>query len=236
MRQLQASSSHVMLSRRGAAAAAAAAARCPTKRAHAGALPRATEPSPAAVSTMRPSGGFHTASPAAPAPAPATRTTAMSEATTAAAAAVATTTTSAEAYFRSLLRARGRSPAPTKLAFQQPTPKQVHDYGLRPFVSDLARKGDIAGLQKAMDAGRGMVSRRLPFFQVRTLAAQIVTKRGVFFPQLFWFSQGRASWLTRVVEKYEYICGDEITTRPHVSCAAVLILRVVPCVHAINSA
>jgi len=153
MRQLQAAS-HVFFWRRWAAAAAAA---CPTQL---GQLPRA-------------SGGFcaPSSSPRAPAPAPAPALPPppASEPTTTAtrpvaAAAAAAPTTSAEAYFRSLLRSRGRSVAATRLAFRQPTPKQVHDYGLKPFVSDLARKGDIEGLQKAMEAGRGMVS------QVRTHA------------------------------------------------------------------
>lgn len=39
-----------------------------------------------------------------------------------------------------------------------PTEKQIRDYESKPFMSDLVRRGDLDGLRKALDAGRGMVS------------------------------------------------------------------------------
>ena len=65
-------------------------------------------------------------------------------------------------YFAALLAERGR-PSIHRTSIEagylkQPTTKQVEDYQQQPFVSDLARKGDIAGLQRAVEAGRGMVS------------------------------------------------------------------------------
>lgn len=70
--------------------------------------------------------------------------------------------TNVESYFAALLAERGRPSAHRTSMdagyLKQPTSKQVEDYQQQPFVSDLARKGDIAGLQKAVEAGRGMVS------------------------------------------------------------------------------
>ena len=68
-----------------------------------------------------------------------------------------------EIYFLGLLEERGRA-VTKKISSQEAgyvkelTAKQVLDYHSRPFLSDLVRKGDIDGLRKAVEAGRGMVS------------------------------------------------------------------------------
>lgn len=68
-----------------------------------------------------------------------------------------------ETYLICLLEKRGRGVAKTSSAqagySQRPTAKQVHDYDSQPFMSDLVRRGDMAGLQQAVEAGRGMVSK-----------------------------------------------------------------------------
>ncbi|CAN0248793.1 unnamed protein product [Pylaiella littoralis] len=65
-----------------------------------------------------------------------------------------------DAYFAALLLKRGRSTrCRTSLEvgyLKAPTPKQVDDYQSQPFMSDLARRGDVEGLQKVLEAGRGM--------------------------------------------------------------------------------
>lgn len=155
----QAKASQVVLSRRWVAAAVASSSCCSSSserlqleelrrsliaRARASkskassplAIITASVPPPAAAA-----GAPGQASPAAPAAAP---------------------STNVESYFAALLAERGRPSAyRTSLEagyLRQPTQKQVQDYQQQPFMSDLARRGDIAGLQKAVDAGRGMVS------------------------------------------------------------------------------
>ena len=139
----QAQASQVVLSRRWVAAAAASSSYCSKERLQLEGLRRSLI---ARVQAAKASAGREEAAAAA----------------AAAAAAEGAASTNVESYFAALLAQRGRSPAGrTSLEagyLKQPTPKQVEDYQQRPFVSDLARKGDIAGLQKAVEAGRGMVS------------------------------------------------------------------------------
>ncbi|CAM9326512.1 unnamed protein product, partial [Ascophyllum nodosum] len=66
-----------------------------------------------------------------------------------------------ESYLLRLLEKRGRQPkqllSTTEAGYHRPpTEKQIEDYISKPFVTDLVRKGDIKGLEKAVRAGRGM--------------------------------------------------------------------------------
>lgn len=67
-----------------------------------------------------------------------------------------------EPYLELLLSERGRLPQKIDTVragySAAPSAKQIRDYQAQPFMSDLARRGDIAGLQKAVEEGRGMVS------------------------------------------------------------------------------
>ncbi|CAN0080871.1 unnamed protein product, partial [Ectocarpus sp. 8 AP-2014] len=66
-----------------------------------------------------------------------------------------------DAHLIALLEKRGRTPKATvsssKAGYNEPpTAKQVMDYDAQPHLSGLARRGDMEGLQRAVDAGRRM--------------------------------------------------------------------------------
>lgn len=164
----QAQASQVVLSRRWVAAAAASSPYCSSERLQLEELRRSliavrvAKASPLAIiaASIPPpaadgAAALRMALPAA---------SAGQDAVAAAAGASAAASTNVEDYFAALMAERGRPNVYRTSAeagyLKQPTSKQVEDYQQQPFMSDLARKGDIAGLQKAVEAGRGMVSHR----------------------------------------------------------------------------
>lgn len=158
MRQAQAS--QVVLSRRWVAAAAAASSvYCPVQRFQLEEMRRVVarsrrlasqvscrqqqqQHSAAAVTTAANSAATFT--PATPPPSPSPSSLAP------------------EPYFELLLSQRGRLPQKIDTVragySAAPSAKQIQDYQAQPFMSDHARRGDIEGLKKAVEAGRGMVS------------------------------------------------------------------------------
>lgn len=95
-------------------------------------------------------------------PAPPPPYPSISEATSAESLVDQTSNVCPETYLLRLLEKRGR-PASKVSSVEAgyctpPTAKQVQDYDMRPFMSDMVRRGDLEGLQEALESGRGMVS------------------------------------------------------------------------------
>ena len=171
----QAQASQVVLSRRWVAAAVASSSCCSSDRLRLEELRRslisrvraakASPPATVAASIPPPAASAaasRAASPAASAERQQLAAGTAGASAAAAAAAASASSTNVESYFAALMAERGRPSAYRTSAeagyLKQPTTKQVEDYQQQPFMSDLARKGDIAGLQKAVEEGRGMVS------------------------------------------------------------------------------
>lgn len=66
-----------------------------------------------------------------------------------------------EEYLLHLLRKRGRTADKVSSAQagydMPPTSRQVQNYESKPFMTDFVRRGEMGGLQEALEAGRGMV-------------------------------------------------------------------------------